>query len=55
MVLAGNKDQRAWGIGLAGQVLWAIWIVSAGAWGLMPSCLALTYVYARNYWKWGKP
>jgi hypothetical protein len=51
-VLAGNKHQNAWAIGLANQFLWLIWIVCAGAWGLLPMNIALWLVYTRNHWKW---
>jgi hypothetical protein len=51
-LLAGNRHPRAWLVGLVGQALWLVWIVSAGAWGLLPMNFALTFVYARNHWKW---
>lgn len=53
-VLAGNKSRRAWLIGLGSQGLWLTWIISSGAWGLLPGCFALTIVYARNHLKWRK-
>lgn len=53
-ILAGNKTQWAWAIGLANQVLWLTWIISAQAWGLLPMTAALTVVYARNHLKWSR-
>lgn len=52
MVLAGNKRRGAWIVGLVNQLLWLLWIVLAGAWGLLPMNVALWVVYARNYLKW---
>ena len=51
-VLAGNKHPSAWLVGLANQALWLGWIVTVGAWGLLPMNLALWIVYARNHLKW---
>ena len=53
-VLAGNKSRYAWLIGLGNQSLWLTWIISAGAWGLLPGCFALTIVYGRNHLKWNR-
>lgn len=52
MLLAGNKRRGAWAVGLANQALWLLWIVLAGAWGLLPMNLALWVVYSRNFLKW---
>lgn len=52
MFLAGNKHRRTWIVGLANQALWLVWIIAAGAWGLLPMNLALWIVYARNHLKW---
>lgn len=51
-VLAGNKARHAWLIGLGNQALWLVWILTTGAWGLIPMNLALWVVYARNHLKW---
>ena len=51
-VLAGNKNSWAWAVGLLNQLLWLLWIISAGAWGLLPMNLALWVVYSRNHLKW---
>lgn len=51
-VLAGNCHPRAWALGLINQALWLVWIVAAGAWGLLPMNLALWAVYARNHLRW---
>jgi hypothetical protein len=52
--LAGNKSKHAWLIGLGNQVLWSSWIISMGAWGLLPMNIALWIVYTRNHLKWNK-
>jgi hypothetical protein len=54
-LLAGNKTRWAWAIGLGNQALWMTWIVASQSWGLIPMCLALIIVYARNHFKWTKP
>jgi hypothetical protein len=51
-VLAGNKHPSAWLIGLVNQFLWLVWIVLAGAYGLLPMNIALWIVYGRNHLKW---
>ena len=53
-VLAGNKHRNAWAFGLANQALWLVWIVTTGAWGLLPMNFALWIVYARNHLKWSR-
>jgi len=53
-VLAGNKSKHAWLFGLGNQGLWLVWIISTGAWGLIPMNIALWIVYARNHFKWAK-
>jgi hypothetical protein len=52
MFLAGNKNNNAWLIGLANQLLWLTWIIAIGAWGLLPMNIALWVVYTRNHLKW---
>ncbi len=53
-LMAGNLHRRAWLIGIANQVLWLVWIVSAGTWGFLPLNIALWIVYTRNHIKWSK-
>lgn len=53
-VLAGNKHRNAWLFGLANQALWLIWIMTTGAYGLLPMNAALWVVYARNHLKWSR-
>lgn len=56
MFLAGNMAKSTWMVGLANQALWLVWIIAAGAWGLLPMNAALWIVYARNHLKWrGRP
>lgn len=52
MLLAGNKKRGAWAFGLAGQLLWLVWILTTKSWGLLPMNAALWVVYSRNYLKW---
>lgn len=51
-LLAGNKHPAAWLVGLANQLLWLVWIIAMGAWGLLPLNIALWIVYGRNHLKW---
>lgn len=51
-LLAGNKHQKAWIVGLFAQALWLVWILTVQAWGLLPMNIALWIVYARNHFKW---
>jgi hypothetical protein len=51
-LLAGNLHRNAWLVGLIGQALWLVWIVTVQAWGLLPLNAALWLVYARNHMKW---
>ena len=51
-VLAGNKNQWSWAVGLLNQLLWLLWIITVGAWGLLPMNIALWIVYSRNHVKW---
>lgn len=51
-VLAGNKDSRAWSLGLVNQALWLLWIVVSATWGLLPLNAATWIVYWRNLRKW---
>lgn len=53
-VLAGNKHRNAWLFGLANQALWLVWILTTGAYGLLPMNGALWVVYARNHLKWSR-
>ena len=51
-LMAGNLHRSAWLVGLFNQALWLVWIVAAGAWGLLPLNAVLWVVYARNHLKW---
>jgi hypothetical protein len=53
-LLAGNLHRNAWLVGLGNQLLWLIWIVVTGAWGLIPLNIALWIVYGRNHLKWSR-
>lgn len=51
-LMAGNLHRSAWLVGLCNQALWLVWIVAAGAWGLIPLNVVLWVVYVRNHFKW---
>lgn len=53
-LLAGNKNPKAWAVGLFAQALWLLWIITMQSWGLIPMNIALWVVYARNHLKWNK-
>lgn len=52
MYLLGRKDKRGWIMGLFNQLLWGIFIVSFGAWGLAPLSVSLVVMYTVNLRKW---
>lgn len=53
MWMAGNKDPKAWVLGLVNQILWFIHLVwYLGQWGLLPISVCLTFVYTRNLLRW---
>lgn len=52
--LAGNKKLSAWKVALFNQLLWSIWVVVSGTWGLLPLNIALWIIYARNHAKWAR-
>ena len=54
MFAAGEMKKHTWLVGLCNQVLWATWIITTASWGLLPMTLAITFVYARNHFKWAK-
>lgn len=49
---AGSLKPWAWKLNLANQVLWFIFIVAFGAWGLLPLNVALVVTYTRNHLRW---
>lgn len=54
MYLAGEKKRVAWLVGLLNQCLWFAFIYMTKNWGLVPMSVAVTVVYARNFWRWRK-
>lgn len=54
MFLAGNKNKKAWLVGLFNQFLWLVWIILTSAWGLLPMNIGLWIMYYRNHIKWNK-
>lgn len=50
MVMTGRRMRSGWGIALASQVLWLVWIATSGSIGLVPLTVALLGVYAYNFW-----
>jgi hypothetical protein len=53
-ILAGNKSRNAWLYGLVNQALWLLWILTTGAYGLLPMNAALWLLYGRNHLKWSQ-
>lgn len=53
-LLAGNKNDNAWLVGIAAQALWLWWIVADldKNQGLLPMNIALWVAYLRNHLKW---
>lgn len=51
-IKVGDRSPRAWLLGIAGQCVWLVWILAAGAWGFLPLNLTLFWVYVRNHRKW---
>lgn len=51
-ILAGNKSNNAWLVGLVNQALWLTWIIASASWGFIFMNIALWIVYARNHFKW---
>ena len=54
---AGERKPWAWLLSLGNQGLWAAWIYLTWpqASGLVPMCVCLTVLYARNFQKWRVP
>jgi hypothetical protein len=54
MWAAGEKKLWTWRLGLAAQFLWLGWIACIGqpGYGLIPTSVALLYVYWNNDRKW---
>jgi hypothetical protein len=48
----GLKRHEGWLIGLAAEVLWAVWSVLYHEWGFLVSAGAFSVIYARNWWLW---
>ena len=51
-VLAGDKKPAAWTVGIANQVLWAVWIIASETWGMLPMNVVLAVIFVRNFIKW---
>ncbi len=52
--MAGNKDNRTWIVGLVNQVLWSVWVLYTGTWGLLPLNIFLWIIYTRNHIIWNR-
>jgi hypothetical protein len=50
--LVGNKSNAGWLLGVIGQAMWFLFIVTWQVWGLLPLAIGLTILYARNLVKW---
>lgn len=49
--LSAKNLRLSWKVSLGNQGLWLLFIVTFGAWGLLPLCGALTGLFARNLWR----
>lgn len=52
MWLVGDRRILGWGLGVAGQAVWFVFIFVFDAYGLLPLAVVLTAVYSRNLIKW---
>lgn len=52
IVLAGNKHRNTWVLCFITQCLWAVWIVSQHAWGLLLVTVWLMVQSVINHYKW---
>jgi hypothetical protein len=52
MWAAGSGWRHTWTLSLVNQLLWLVWIIASGTWGLLPSNLALWVVSERNRRRW---
>lgn len=41
-----------WAVGIAAQLLWFAYSITAEQWGFLVSCFAYGWVYARNFVRW---
>ncbi|MDQ4096486.1 MAG: hypothetical protein M3144_01260 [Actinomycetota bacterium] len=49
--LNGRNVRLSWKISLLNQTIWLVFIVTYGAWGLLPLTLALSGIFARHLWR----
>ncbi len=52
MWLMGNRSLWGPAMGVVSEVVWGVVIVYSALWGLLPLCLFLVVVNARNWMKW---
>lgn len=50
--MAGRLHRKSWVVGLAGNVLWLIWIIASKSWGFLPLNIVLFFLYAKNHLSW---
>jgi len=50
--LVGRKSTLGWMLGVAGQLVWALFIITRSEWGLVPMWVGLTTAYTWNLIKW---
>ena len=46
--LSGHNLRLSWKVSLTNQTLWCAFIVTSGAWGLLPLTLSLAAIFARH-------
>jgi len=47
--LAGSQKRVGWGIGIATQLLWAVYAIRSQQYGFLVSATAYAMVYGRNF------
>jgi hypothetical protein len=52
--LMGNKSKWGPRVGLANQILWAIYAVALKQWGLLPGVVLYAVIHVRNTIRWEK-
>lgn len=54
LYLAGRRSRWGWAVGLAAQVLWAVYAVTTAQWGFIASACAYGFMYLKNFLSWSR-
>ena len=49
--LVGSDNPKGWGIGIAAEGTWLVWVVATGLWGLIPCAGGLLLMNIRGWWR----